>query len=197
MDTYEGSIADPISLHKYLYANANPVNYTDPSGHYTMMDMSMAMDLKATLSNIQVDTYSYIQDALTSSWDGNSFSKTPEIGLTTIGLNLLLRFSPRLKKATKLCDNSFANKTLVATENGLKPIEDIKIGDKVWTYNEANKSKSLEEVTHIIKRKANKNLVDINFTKGEIITTTNNHPFWEQNSNSWKVAKSLRKIGVR
>ena len=24
MDSYEGSIDDPVSLHKYLYANANP-----------------------------------------------------------------------------------------------------------------------------------------------------------------------------
>ena len=33
MDSYEGSIYDPVSLHKYLYANANPVMYTDPSGY--------------------------------------------------------------------------------------------------------------------------------------------------------------------
>ena len=35
MDTYQGSNADPISLHKYLYANSNPVTYTDPSGYYS------------------------------------------------------------------------------------------------------------------------------------------------------------------
>ena len=33
MDTYEGTTSDPNSLHKYLYANADPVSYTDPSGH--------------------------------------------------------------------------------------------------------------------------------------------------------------------
>ena len=31
-DSYSGSISDPISLHKFLYANANPVTYSDPSG---------------------------------------------------------------------------------------------------------------------------------------------------------------------
>ncbi len=33
MDSYQGSIYDPVSLHKYLYANANPVMYSDPSGY--------------------------------------------------------------------------------------------------------------------------------------------------------------------
>ena len=32
-DTYQGTINDPVSLHKYLYANANPVTYSDPSGY--------------------------------------------------------------------------------------------------------------------------------------------------------------------
>ncbi len=34
MDTYEGSIYDPDTLHKYLYANGNPVKYSDPSGNF-------------------------------------------------------------------------------------------------------------------------------------------------------------------
>lgn len=34
MDTYQGSLFDPVSLHKYLYANANPITYCDPSGYF-------------------------------------------------------------------------------------------------------------------------------------------------------------------
>lgn len=33
MDSFEGINSEPVSLHKYLYANANPANMIDPSGH--------------------------------------------------------------------------------------------------------------------------------------------------------------------
>ena len=47
-DTYAGSTADPISLHKYIYANSNPVMYSDPSGY-----------------SVENDTYYYQQAWLT------------------------------------------------------------------------------------------------------------------------------------
>src|SRR4029077_4610735 len=41
MDTYEGSAAEPASLHKYVYAADNPINRMDPSGH---VDAEIALD---------------------------------------------------------------------------------------------------------------------------------------------------------
>ena len=33
VDTFQGETTDPITLHKYLYANDNPVQFTDANGH--------------------------------------------------------------------------------------------------------------------------------------------------------------------
>ncbi len=49
MDAYAGSIFDPVSLHKYLYANANPVMNRDPSGYYTLTEMEAAMAISGIL----------------------------------------------------------------------------------------------------------------------------------------------------
>ena len=39
MDTYVGTLDNPVSLHKYLYANT--VMYTDPSGYFSLAEMSV------------------------------------------------------------------------------------------------------------------------------------------------------------
>jgi len=41
MDSYEGDIGEPMSLHKYLYTHGNPVNGTDPSGHALLTTTAM------------------------------------------------------------------------------------------------------------------------------------------------------------
>ncbi len=53
MDTYQGTIFDPTSLHKYLYANANPVTYCDPSGYSSYAaEQNAAMIIMGNLSEM-------------------------------------------------------------------------------------------------------------------------------------------------
>ena len=52
MDSYQGSLYDPVSLHKYLYANANPVMYTDPSGYFSLAECSITTSIQSTLNSI-------------------------------------------------------------------------------------------------------------------------------------------------
>ena len=55
MDTFAGFQCDPYSLHKFLYANANPVNMIDPSGHMsTMTEVAVAGGIIGAMSGIYV-----------------------------------------------------------------------------------------------------------------------------------------------
>lgn len=35
-DAFEGVVSDPLTLHKYLYVNADPITRSDPTGHFSL-----------------------------------------------------------------------------------------------------------------------------------------------------------------
>ncbi len=53
-DSYAGSVYDPVSLHKYLYANSNPVMYTDPSGYSSFVELAGVMAIQGVLCGMCV-----------------------------------------------------------------------------------------------------------------------------------------------
>ncbi len=52
MDTWGGSNHNPITWHKYLYANANPSNVIDPSGHMSLGSLGASISIVGTLTTI-------------------------------------------------------------------------------------------------------------------------------------------------
>jgi len=49
MDTFQGVASNPVTLHKYLYASADPVNNIDPSGNFSITSFSQAQRVQAQL----------------------------------------------------------------------------------------------------------------------------------------------------
>jgi RHS repeat-associated protein len=52
MDSVEGDWQSPLSLHKYLYASADPVNRIDPSGNDDLAELSASFTIAATISSM-------------------------------------------------------------------------------------------------------------------------------------------------
>jgi RHS repeat-associated protein len=50
MDSYESNGHNPIGLHKYLYAQADPVGRIDPSGRFSLAEISVSAGIGATLN---------------------------------------------------------------------------------------------------------------------------------------------------
>src|SRR5690606_8518698 len=50
MDSFLGWEEDPTTLHKYIYANVDPVNGTDPSGYFTLGGVMSGVNISSGLS---------------------------------------------------------------------------------------------------------------------------------------------------
>jgi hypothetical protein len=70
----------------------------------------------------------------------------------------------------------FDGDTPVATETGFKRIDEIQVGDMIWSYNVETGEKSLKEVKQVFVKKSDE-LLHLETTEGEIDATIN-HPFY-------------------
>jgi RHS repeat-associated protein len=52
MDTEEGDDESPLSLHRYLYANSDPANGRDPSGHEDLAELGTVQGIQGTINSM-------------------------------------------------------------------------------------------------------------------------------------------------
>jgi RHS repeat-associated protein len=69
-DPYNGVLSDPVSLHKYLYANANPVMFTDHTGMFSLSEVLTSMAIQGVWGglisgsvNVGLDILHQLNDA--------------------------------------------------------------------------------------------------------------------------------------
>jgi hypothetical protein len=92
------------------------------------------------------------------------------------------------QRACKRQKNSFIEGTLVYAENELVPIESLKIGDKVLSFNESTGDYEYKDVIHLVTGYKAYNLYSIVFGGEELIATAE-HPFYV--NGSWLDANQL------
>ena len=76
-DSYPGEDTDPLSLNRYSYVQNNPVNYTDPSGHFWSSIKKGWNYVKKTASNawngvkrVASNTWNTVKRVASNTWNG-------------------------------------------------------------------------------------------------------------------------------
>ncbi|MGY6656849.1 polymorphic toxin-type HINT domain-containing protein [Amycolatopsis sp. TRM77291] len=108
--------------------------------------------------------------------------------------------SARGQVTCKLDRNSFDGATTVLMADGSrKPIQDVKVGDKVIATDPTTGKTAVKEVTDVRAHRADGKLYEISVDsaggKGKI-TATDEHPFWVESLGRWLGAEDL-KAGYR
>ena len=97
-------------------------------------------------------------------------------------------------KAMQKCKAAcFVAGTLIATENGLERIEDVKEGQRVWSFNEKTGETTLKAVSQTFTNTAEETIALQ--VGAETVRATTEHPFWVEDI-GWTEACDL-KIGDR
>jgi RHS repeat-associated protein len=215
-DTIVPDPTDLFAYNRYMYTRGNPMKYVDPTGHWlesgldiislgmTVKDINdnglnwengigLAADVVSlaapgvagggTVVRYADDAYAAGKAGVNTAWDWGkrALGYGDEAADSTVDAG---------KAANNLpCPvNSFSAETLVATENGLKPIDEVTEGELVYAYNEATGEVGLypvtDEIAHLDSR-----IVTLTID-GERIYTTPEHPFYA--NGQWIDAGKLR-----
>ncbi|MDE7156492.1 MAG: hypothetical protein K2O02_00730 [Lachnospiraceae bacterium] len=261
MDSYAGTLDSPVSLHKYLYANANPVMYSDPTGYFSLSELSVAQAVNRVLdtgrmavnlhnvmtwANITITVYDtanqirffltngdnllgvvyaiargmIIQGAI-SCFSSVVLGKAAGTVLKVIGVTtsassfieavksgdaekIIMETMRLVVSVYALSCQCFTGDTLVSTVEGEKRIDEIEIGDYVWSYNTETGKKDKGKVINVSVTETD-TLVYVRTSNEEEICTTMYHPFYvksvegmdrEAYNGEWKAASKLVKGDV-
>ena len=114
---------------------------------------------------------------------------TPRADLPAEGTPEFQRWEDYLKNP-RHGEPCFPPGTPVATPNGTVAIEDLKVNDKIWSFNHHTQKTQLEVVTDLF---TNWGMYLMEIQVGEeTISATPNHPFWEETTQMYHRADELK-----
>jgi len=101
-----GNPFEPVSLHRYLYANANPVDNRDPTGRFTLPELSVAQIIGASLA---AGALTFVGAAILTRDLARSFS----YALAATALVASVLTGVYLYQATQVANAAFVTRNLV------------------------------------------------------------------------------------
>jgi RHS repeat-associated protein len=175
-----GHASQDTNLYTYVYND--PINHIDPSGLFLNFLVGCAVSASIEIawqmlidgkSLACIDWTSVAMEALGGCGGGFSVSKLAKMLRNTFGCN------------------SFTSDTLIQSENGLKPISEIQVGDKVLSYDERTDTTLYQSVMGLIQGEQRYQLIKLTLDSGESIEATAEHPFYIKGK-GWNPASSLK-----
>lgn len=89
----------------------------------------------------------------------------------------------------------FAPGTMVQTPDGLRPIEDLRPGDEVYSYDEKQAKVVINVLDELLIHHQYEQdpLLEVSFTDGTVIEVTSNHLFWYPAKRQWRAIGQMEK----
>ena len=187
-DPFEGNEADPVSLHRYLYANSDPINNLDPSGEETLCELSVSLGINTSLTatTFTLATRFYnaantLADAITLYQDWEATGTVDTGDAVNLAFDLIFpKLGPALFKGIFgkfLCFT--AGTPVVMADGHTKAIEKVRIGDLVLSRDAVTGRTQAKKVVQLFQHQTKQTLL-LHFRGGATIETTPTHPFYVQ-----------------
>ncbi len=208
---------DVLGNNMFSYCQNNPVNMSDPTGHWPSWSKlfggaSIALGGMSAIAAVAVGSLACLNPVvltavvvagavsvamgsseIVESFTGHNTVRDDVLQGNTQAYEVVRTVSSTVTAAANLVSSittvCFVAGTWILTNNMLIEIEKIEVGDKVWAENPETGQKELKSVVRTFENESSE-LVHI-FVNGEEIITTPTHPFYVPEK-GWTDAVKLR-----